>query len=183
MASGTKITTSKRLDALLSKKAFMKRVKLIHFQAALFMLGRHKESKGNFKDVLTRGFGRLGGSNKLTRNYHPLSEKYLSGNKQKGAAAFGSSNFHILNGDLFKDAIVHPKIRVDNKGFSITVRKGESSDYQLIQQNGGLAGRNKTAKIWKREFYKVDKADTRIVLKFIQKNFIQLLKSNRVNLR
>ena len=164
--TGVKITLSPRLRAMFDRRELDDTFKGIGSATAAFLLGKpFKGQKIGRDSILKRGFKKWQGrQNRTTRMYDDYSEKYEQWKDEQG-----HRNWHVVSGNLYKDAILSPKIEASRDGFTITVAEGKSSKYKVAQQYGTKA----KPKIPARPYYYIDKKDITPIATFIEKRLIQ----------
>ena len=143
-----------------------KELKLVIFKTAQFVVGQSEENKltgsippsGAAIDTvpLAAGFSKWRSrGNKTTKVYPDYTDKYEEFKDEQGL-----DNWGIKSGNLFKQILIKPKIRVTAKGFRISTGKGVAQEYAKFVND-------------KREFMVINSTGRRNIIRFIQKQLIR----------
>jgi len=135
-------------------------------QTAKFIIGKSQENRisGSIppsgseinRVPLAAGFSKWRGrGNKTTRGYPDYSDNYERLKDEQGL-----DNWGIKSGNLFKQTLIKPKIRVTAKGFRISTGKGVAQEYAKFVND-------------KREFMVINSTGRRNIIRFIQKQLIR----------
>ena len=160
------IKLSARYKKLFNPAKFQKEMKLVMFKTAQFVVGQSEENKlsGSIPPSgaaintvpLAAGFSKWKSrGNKTTKVYPDYSDKYEQFKDEQGL-----DNWGIKSGNLFKQILIKPKIRVTTRGFVISTGKGIATEYAKFVND-------------KREFMVLNSTGRRQTATFIQKQLIR----------
>lgn len=143
-----------------------KELKLVIFKTAQFVVGQSEENKlsGSIPPSsaalntvpLAAGFSKWKSrGNKTTKIYPDYTDKYEQFKDEQGL-----DNWGIKSGNLFKQILIKPKIRVTARGFIISTGPGVAREYAKFVND-------------KREFMVLNSTGRRQTVTFIQKQLIR----------
>ncbi len=136
----------------------------INEQAGLFLLGRHTQNQGDKQAALRKGFGPWKGrGNTRTKGYRPYVDWYADQKKARG-----QKYWHIVSGDLHRDAIDNARVIATPRQIRIKAAAGRSRPYAAAQNFG-----SSVAKIPPRPFYDLDQSDMKKLSIFYQNRLTQ----------
>ena len=175
MANTVTIKLSKELEQLTDPAKARKLLIQANLEAGKFLLGRSTEQSGS-KEIppstitrkqapLARSFGPwVGAKNAHTKQFDEYTQDYENAKVDRS-----STNFLVLDGHLYKDAILNAEIFANLTKIKITAKKGRSSKYAGAQQFGS---KNTPA----RPFYLLTAQDMKDLSLFLTKRWLQIFK-------